>query len=619
MAEEEHAPTGSQDDTTNPKPARPSFGAELFLGRLRTDLLTMPAGDPRRLTDADEQFLACLREFCENEVDGHLIETEDRIPDRVVEGLKDIGAFCIKILPEYGGLGLSRACYHRALMIASTAHSALGELLAAHQAIGLPQPIALFGTEKQKREFLPRCVREISAFALTEADIGNDPYRMHTTAVPDRHSGTYTLNGVKLWATNGVIADLLVVMADVPPSDDGGGGMTAFVVEAGAAGVSVEHRSSFLGLRGLENGVIRLHEVVVPAGNRIGEEGAGLEVALAAQDTGRLSLPAVCAAGAKWSLKVAREWAGARVQWGRPIGEHDAVAGKLSFIAATAFALEAMVEVSGRQADGGRNDTQVEAELAKLISSEKAWMVADELVQIRGGRGYETAASAAARGERGVPVEQLLRDVRIGRIFDGSSEVLRTFLGEAVVDQRQSSDRSATAADGTQPQTAGPEGPERLNGLDDGNPLTGHLRYIHAATRRLPDLIGQVTDETDGELAEHQRRLGRIVDIGAELYAMSASCVYAAAWTDHGDAPAELADAFCSQARLRIEELLERLSDNTDARDRAVARHVLDKRYSWMEEGVIDASIDGPWVAVPKPGPATGPNLRRTVPAAADR
>ncbi|MGH3313392.1 MAG: acyl-CoA dehydrogenase family protein [Streptomyces sp.] len=584
-------------------PALPGFGAELFRGRLRTDLLALPPGDPRRLDDAAEEFLARLREFCENEVDGALIERADRIPDHVIEGLKDLGAFCVKIPREYGGLGLSGVCYHRALMIVSTVHSALGELLAAHQAIGLPQPVALFGTAEQKREFLPRCVREISAFTLTEADIGNDPYRMRTTAVPDRAAGTYTLDGVKLWATNGVIADLLVVMALVPASDNGSGGMTAFVVEAGAAGVTVEHRSSFLGLRGLENGVIRLDGVVIPARHRIGEEGAGLEIALAAQDTGRLSLPAVCAAAAKWSLKIAREWAGARVQWGRPIGEHDAVAGKLAFIAATAFALEAVVEVSGHHADLGR-DTRLDAELAKLFASEKAWLVADELVQLRGGRGYETAESAVARGERGVPVEQLLRDLRIGRIFDGSSEVLRVFLAQAVIEGRPSAGHLTAVADSGDPVSAG---------AGWADPLAGHLRFVDHAARRLARLIGEAAERPGFE--DEQRHLGRIVDIGAELYAMSASCVYAVARSGHGDATTELADVFCAQARRRVEDLFAWMSLNTDDHDRAVARRLLEDRYAWLEEGIIDPSVDGPWVAEPKPGPATGPNLRRTVPA----
>jgi alkylation response protein AidB-like acyl-CoA dehydrogenase len=562
-----------------------SFGQELFAGRLRLDLLDpLP---PLALDPASEEFLARLRTFCEEKVDARLIEREDRIPDEVVNGLKDLGAFAIKIPREYGGLGLPGVCYHRALMIVSSTHSSLGELLGAHQAIGLVQPLRLFGTDEQKRELLPRCVREISGFVLTEPDIGNDPFRMRTTATPV--DGGYVLSGVKLWATNGVLADFLAVMAMAP------GGMSAFVVEADAPGFTVEYRSSFLGLRGLENGVVRLHDVFVPADRLIGPEGQGLEVALAAQDTGRLSLPAVCAAGAKWSLKIAREWSRVRVQWDRPIGTHEAVAAKIAFIAATGFALEAMVEVTGRHADAGLVDTRVEGELAKLFASEMAWRIADELVQIRGGRGYETAESAAARGERGVPVEQLLRDTRIGRVFDGSTEALRVFVATDVLAAEAPVNGYSRRADMR----------ARSFGV-----LEQHVRFVERAARRLATRLDAGKARWGAEIGERQLFLGRLVDIAAELYAMTASCVYAKAL---GDSAVELADAFCRQSRRRVAELSDRLSANTDNHDAVVAARVLADGYTWLEEGVLDASIEGPWIAEPVPGPATRPNLHREI------
>ncbi|ROP37269.1 acyl-CoA dehydrogenase family protein [Saccharothrix texasensis] len=578
---------------------KPSFGRELFRGSARIDLLTLPPGVGQRLDEESEAFLQRLREFL-TRVDAPAIERDDRLPDEVITGLRDLGAFAIKIPRAYGGLGLPGVCYHRALMLASSVHPALSELLAAHQAIGLPQPITLFGTEEQKREFLPRCVREISAFALTEPDIGNDPYRIHTTAVP--HSDTYVLNGVKSWATNGVLADLLVVLAQVPGMEDHAGGMTAFVVEADSPGVTVEHRNAFLGLRGVENGVIRLHEVVVPAGNRIGGEGEGLEIALAAQDTGRLSLPAVCAAAAKWSLKIAREWSKARVQWGRSIGEHEAVAGKIAFIAATAFALEAIVEVTGRHADDEQVDTRIDAELAKLYATEKAWLVADELVQIRGGRGYETAESAAARGERGVPVEQLLRDLRVGRIFDGSSEVLRVFLAHEILSEYR---------------WDGP-GDSTSTGLAHYGPLVPHLLFVEQAAHKVAQRLTDGLARWGEEFEEHQLHVGRLVDIVAELYAMSTACVYAKARDDLGEAAVELADAFCRQATRRVEELFDRLASNTDDHDRVIARRVLDEQHTWLEQGVLDPSAPGPWIAQSAPGPSRHRNLRRKVPKAAD-
>src|SRR5262249_19799258 len=166
-------------------------------------------------------------------------------------------------------------------------------------------------------------------------------------------------------------------------------------------------------------GVTRFHDVRVPAVNRIGKEGQGLKIALVTLNTGRLSLPATCAATAKLACKIAREWSKERIQWGRPIGGHEAIGEKIAVITATAYALDTIVDLSSRLADDKHNDIRIEAALAKLYCSEMAWRVADELVQLRGGRGDETAAPLAARGARGGPPAQRLPDTRSTRIFHG--------------------------------------------------------------------------------------------------------------------------------------------------------------------------------------------------------
>src|SRR5215469_11746562 len=612
---------------------KPSFGKQLYLGDFQLDLIhphPRPDGEAAR---RGEEFCARMREFCETSVDGALIERDARIPDEVVKGLGALGAFGMKIAPQYGGMGLTNLYYNRALIIAGSVSPALAAMLSAHQSIGVPQPLALFGTNDQKERYLPRCARgDISAFLLTEPDVGSDPARLSTTATPSEDGSEYVLNGVKLWTTNGVIADLLVVMARVPKSEGHRGGISAFVVEGNAPGITVERRNAFMGLRGLENGLTRFHEVVVPATSLIGKEGQGLKIALTTLNTGRLSLPASCVAAGKVATKIAREWSRERVQWGRPVGEHEAVAKKISFIAATTYGLEAVVELSSQLAD----DIRIEAALAKLYCSEMGSRIVDELVQIRGGRGYETAESLAARGERGVPAEQMLRDMRINRIFEGSSEIMRLFIAREAVDAHLSAAgelidaglpaarRARAAAHAGQfyakwlPTLVTGQG-QRPGSYGEFGPLATHLRYAERASRKLARSTFYAMGRWQGRLERKQGFLGRIVDIGAELFAISAVCVRAqmdsqvAAGTDRAAAARELANVFCIQARLRAEQPSHKLWSNADSTESKLAKHVLAGRYTWLEQGIIDPSIPGPWIAAAEPGPAQTGNVHRQV------
>ncbi|MEU7230314.1 acyl-CoA dehydrogenase family protein [Streptomyces chrestomyceticus] len=611
---------------------KPSFAKELFLGRFRLDLIHPHPTPADEDAQRGEEFLAKLRDFCETKIDGARIEREAQIPDETIDGLKEIGALGMKIDTKYGGLGLTQVYYNKALALVGSANPAIGALLSAHQSIGVPQPLKQFGTQEQKDVFLPRCARtDITAFLLTEPDVGSDPARLATTAVPE--GDDYVLDGVKLWTTNGVVADLLVVMARVPKSEGHKGGITAFVVEAAAEGVTVEHRNAFMGLRGIENGVTRFHRVRVPAAHRIGPEGAGLKIALTTLNTGRLSLPAMCVGAGKWCLKIAREWSAAREQWGKPIAKHEAVGAKISFIAATTFALEAVVDLASQMADEDRNDIRIEAALAKLYGSEMGCLMADELVQIRGGRGFETAASLAARGERAVPAEQILRDLRINRIFEGSTEIMHLLIAREAVDahlsvagdlidpEKSLSDKGKAAAKaGTFYARWLPKlvaGPGQLpRTYAEFGDLAGHLRYVERAARKLARSTFYAMSRWQGRMETKQGFLGRIVDIGAELFAMSAAVVRAEhlrATGDHGREAHQLADVFCRQARIRVDELFGRLWTNTDDLDRKVVSGVLSGTYTWLEEGVVDPSGDGPWIADATPGPTAKENVHRPI------
>ncbi|HEY8720332.1 acyl-CoA dehydrogenase family protein [Pengzhenrongella sp.] len=614
--------------------SRPSFAKGLYLGDFDLSLIhPFPQASPDGAARGEE-FLVRLTAYCET-LDGRLIEREDWVPDDYLKGLTDLGVFGMKIPRDYGGLGLPLVHYGRALMLVSSVHPSLGALVSAHQSIGVPEPVKMFGTEAQKREYLPRCAGgAISAFLLTEPDVGSDPARMGSTATLSDDGSAYLLDGVKLWTTNGPIAELLVVMATVPKHDGGRGGISAFVVEADSPGITVENRNQFMGLRGMENGVTHFHQVRVPVENRLGKEGQGLKIALTTLNTGRLSIPAICAAGGKWALKIGREWSTERVQWGKPIGRHEAVGKKLAFIAATAFALEAVFELSAALADAGLKDVRIEAALAKLWSSEMGYNVADELVQIRGGRGYETADSLAARGERAVAAEQLLRDMRINRIFEGSSEIMKLVIAREAVDAHLAAAGDLASADASLPDKARSAVhasgfySQWLPGLVVGKGsvpgayrefgrLARQLRYVERSSRALARRTFYSMARHQAGLEQKQVLLGRVVDIGAELFAMSAVCVHAEALRasdpTKGRPAYRLAEAFCEQSRVRVDELFRQLSSGTDARDQALARAVMKGDATWLEHGVIDASEGtGPWISDPAPGPSTKASVRRT-------
>jgi alkylation response protein AidB-like acyl-CoA dehydrogenase len=612
---------------------RPSFAKELYLGRFDLSLIHPHPQQAHEDVERGEKFIAELRAYCET-LDGTRIEREDRIPDEYIAGFNSLGAFGMKIPREYGGLALSTAYYGKALAMASSVHPAIGTLLSAHQSIGVPEPVKMFGNEQQKAEFLPRCAQgAISAFLLTEPDVGSDPARLAATATPTEDGSAYLLDGVKLWTTNGVIAELLVVMANVPKSEGHRGGITAFIVDAHSEGITVENRNRFMGLKGIENGVTRFHQVRVPAENRLGKEGQGLKIALTTLNIGRMSIPAICAGGGKWCLKIAREWSNERVQWGKPVGQHAAVAQKISFIAATTFGLESVLELSTQLADAGTKDIRIEAALAKLWASEMAWRIADELVQIRGGRGFETADSLRARGERAVPAEQVLRDTRINRIFEGSTEIMHLLIAREAVDTHLSAAGDLASADADLqrkakaavqasgfyarwlPQLVTGEGNKPSSYAEFG-PLAQHLRYVERSSRKLARQTFYGMSRWQAKLEHRQAFLGRIVDIGAELFAMAAVCTRAEMIRREDEARGrgsyQLAEAFCQQSRLRTEELFAGLWNNTDDVDTKVAHHVLAGDYTWLEEGVVDVSEGtGPWIARWEPGPSQAENVAR--------
>jgi hypothetical protein len=411
-------------------------------------------------------------------------------------------------------------------------------------------------------------------------------------------------------------------MAVVPKTDESKGGITAFICPMDADGITVRNRNEFMGLRGIENAVVEFDDVFVPSENVIAGVGRGLKIALGTLNTGRLSLPAICVGVTKYSLKIVREWANERKQWGQPLGRHDPVAQKIAFIAGTAFGLEAMVDVSSRMADDKRRDFRIEAAIAKLYGSERAWEAVDTMVQVRGGRGYETAKSLAARGEKPVPAEQLLRDMRINRIFEGSTEIMHLMIAREAVDQHLQIAGEIMLGDGGLAEkaklgaqagafyakwfpslTVGPG--QSPKSFEEFGPLAKHLRWAERSSRKLARRTFYAMGRHQAKLEQKGALLGRIVDIGAELYAIACACTYASTLVRenpaHADAVNELADLFCNQARRRAERLFGELFDNDDDAQYGRAQSVLEGRYEFFEHDVLDPAGDGPMIPEHEP------------------
>ncbi|MGH7893483.1 MAG: acyl-CoA dehydrogenase family protein [Candidatus Binatia bacterium] len=608
------------------------FVRDLFLGNFQLDLVyPFPVRGDDRPDFA--RFYDELKAFMRDQVDSVAIDQTGEYPEQVVEGLRKMGAFGMKIPKEYGGLGFSVSEYCKVMEMVGSSDGNISALLSAHQSIGVPQPLKLFGTPAQKKKYLPRCAAgAISAFALTEPHVGSDPASLSTTV--ERDGDDFVLNGEKLWCTNGTLAELLVVMARDPKTKK----ISAFVVETAWPGVKVEYRCSFMGLKALANGVISFRDVRVPRENLIGEEGKGLKIALVTLNTGRLTLPAVCAGIAKQCLEVCRGWSNVRHQWGVPIWKHEAIAHEIADMAATTFAMDSVAKLASQMADRGGYDIRLEAAAAKEWNTVRAWELADRTLQIRGGRGYETERSLRGRGETPIPVERLMRDCRINLIFEGSSEIMHLFMAReavdkhlqvagAMIDPKRGTKEKLAALPKILAFYAGWYPPLWLRGLGsalryrDFGRLARHLRFVERSCRKLAreSFHGMVVYQA--KMERKQGFLFRCVDIVMELFVMAASVSHARQLHDDRAAEAEhaaaLADLFCRNSRRRVRRLFQDLWSNEDAGKNELAASVMKGEHVWLEEGRLDLGFgpDDFKTRSVTQASAPGPELKRAAPS----
>jgi alkylation response protein AidB-like acyl-CoA dehydrogenase len=589
----------------------PSFVGELFLGRFHRDWLYPFPEQSEADRKIGDEYIAELETFLKANLDPDEVDRTGILPQKVVDGLVARGAFAMKIPAEYGGLGFSQVNYNRTILMVSSYCGNTAVWLSAHQSIGVPQPLKLFGTPEQKKKYLPR-FRDgsISAFALTEPTVGSDPAQMKTTATPIEGGNYYLINGEKLWCTNGTVADIIVVMAQTPPKLVNGKEVkqiTAFIVETNTPGFEVLHRCDFMGLKGIQNGLLRFKDVKVPKENILWGLGKGLKLALVTLNTGRLTLPAACVGAAKQCLAISRDWSNERVQWGAPIGKHEAVASKLAWMSAHTLATEAMTFYASALVDQGGRDIRLEAAMAKLFASKTGWEIVDETLQIRGGRGYETALSLKARGEKPYAVERIVRDFRINTIIEGSTEIMHLLIAREALDPHMKLGMAVF-----NPKAglgARLKGMLKMGGFyalwyprqwitlgsrfKYSGPLARHDRFVDRTAHRLARSIFHGMARYQLGLEKQQILLSHLVEIGVSLFAMGVTCSYAAylAKQDPKQQNAiELADLFCRYQRKEIRSRFQKLFDADDRKAYGISKGFLKGDYSWLEKGIISAS-----------------------------
>jgi alkylation response protein AidB-like acyl-CoA dehydrogenase len=598
------------ESSRDPLDERGSFASNLFIGRYDFDRIFPYPRQSAEDAAAGKEFLAQLRNYLRDNVDADEIDRTGEIPQKNIDDLFAMGAFAIKVPKQYGGLGLSQVNYGRAAMLLGSWDANLTALVSAHQSIGVPQPLLLFGTEEQKSKYLPRVARkEISAFALTEMNAGSDPANMSLRADLSEDGTAWVLNGEKLWCTNLIKAGVLVVMAKTPPKMVNGKErkqISAFIVDVDSPGLEITYRCHFMGLRALYNGIVKFTNVRVPRENLIAKEGQGLKVALTTLNTGRLTIPAACVGLSKRLVEICRKWSSERIQWGAPIGQHSAIAGKVAEMAANTFAMEAITFLTSALVDRKAGDLRIETAMCKMWCTEMTWKIADDAMQVRGGRGYETAQSLAGRGEEPIPVERFLRDCRINLIFEGSSEIMRLFIAREALDPHLKVGGAIFNTQlpmATRIKSMFSSGsfytrwyPKQWFGGSAGNldklhaDLREHVQFGATTSKKLARGLFHAMMRFGPKLDREQLLLSRFVGIATELFAMSATCAFAQSKIDAGEPADEilsLAGYFCRSARMRIDHHFAGTSENADKAGYALTQELLAGKHEELRRGIV--------------------------------
>jgi acyl-CoA dehydrogenase family protein 9 len=556
------------------KPVDPTslFAKSLFFGLIPEDLaFPYPRLGSSDKADALALFLESIRRFGASQIDSREIDETSHIPYPVLQGLRSLGLFGMSLPEQYGGSGLDHRMFCRVMQEVASIDASVALTLGAHQTVGT-RGLLLYGTEEQKRRYLPRLASGewIAAFALTEPEAGSDAASITTRAEPSADGSHFVLTGRKQWISNGGLARLFTVFAKTSVETAGRrrDRITAFLVERGF-GLESGSEEDKLGIRGSSATSLFLDGVKVPRENVLGELGQGFKIAQEVLGFGRLSLAAGCLGCARTAIGLALEHARNRRQFGKPIADFDMIRSKFAQMAIDLYACESMVYLTAGVIDAGIKDFGIEAACCKVFASEMLWQVANEAMQICGGSAYM----------RAYPYERMLRDARINLIFNGTNEILRLFIslgGMAAPGERLAQLSGAIRRPVSSYGLVADFVLQKLRTTVYGE----RLSRAHPALRReaavLEDYVIELEQAVDRALRKHGGRIvefqhihSRVADVVIDLYALVACIARTSSVLERevGGDPNRatlLCRAFAAQAHDRLRRNLRRVGSKDD-------------------------------------------------------
>lgn len=561
------------------------FAKGLFFGHFNAPLLfPYPQLRPDEQA-ATEQALAEVRRFCAEHIDATAIDRDAAIPADVIAGLGRLGVLGMTAPVEVGGRGFGQHAYTRVMEVIGGHCASTAVFVNAHHSIGI-RALLLFGSDEQKRRWLPPLVtgEKLAAFALTEEQAGSDASNVQTTATPTADGTGYVLNGSKRWITNGGIADVLTVMARTP----GAGGkkkkeITAFLVTPDLPGFKVvEARMAKNSIRGTATGRLAFENMVVPKANVLGQLGKGLRIALTVLDFGRTTFGASCTGVAKACVEATARQASSRVQFEQTLGEFELVKKKLAYMAAHAFAMEAVTVECASFIDRGLEDFMLETAMLKVWSTDALWQIVNDTMQVYGGRAFFFDE----------PYERWMRDARLNLVGEGANDVLRAFI--AMVGIKPVADRFLEVKGaltrpwrglGTLVRFGGDQLWSRLHAPDvpvRSARLRGPARALGGRVRDFGLAVGRMLMRHRENILFRQYVQERLADAACELYASACVLARLDALAEHANGRAgewvhdlQVGTHFLRLSDRRIRACLAALADNDDPDTTTTADAVL--------------------------------------------